>query len=70
MLLYFVFTVIGILIGLNIGQSEHPKESYDDLQKEINKLKSELTVYKNLKDSLLDDLKYWRDKASKNVIQK
>jgi len=64
MILYIVFTALGIFIGFAIShQIEHPVPPKDDLQKEINKLKLELAVYQNLKDSLLEDIRYWRNKA-------
>jgi uncharacterized membrane-anchored protein YhcB (DUF1043 family) len=63
MILYFLFVVAGIMIGLAIRVFNQPVRPKDELEKEIDKLKSELVVYQNLKDSLLADVRYWRNKA-------
>jgi hypothetical protein len=70
LILYFLFLGGGVLIGMNIKQPMYHKNVEEPLPKDVVKLREELVVYKNLKDSLLQDVRYWRDKATKNVIQK
>lgn len=64
LILYVVFLGLGIMVGLT-WKSNHstitPKE--EELPKEIKKLQHELTVQRNVNASLLEDVKYWRDKA-------
>ena len=63
MILYLLCVVAGVIIGLAIRILNQPVRPKDELEKEIDKLKLELVVYQNLKDSLLEDVRYWRDKA-------
>lgn len=63
-LLCLVFLVLGIAIGLNLRPRQEPKQE-EELPKDIDNLQKELIVYKNLKESLLADIKYWREKATK-----
>jgi hypothetical protein len=64
MIVYLAYIALGILIGLAINNKfERPSTPHDELEKEVTKLKSELVVYQNLKDSLLEDVRYWRNKA-------
>ena len=51
-----------ILIGMNIKQHVVVKE-VEIVPKDVEKLREELIVYKNLKKSLMDDVRFWRDKA-------
>lgn len=51
----------GVLIGYNLKTSE--SVPVDDISKENEQLKRELIIYQNLKDSLLNDVRYWRNKA-------
>jgi hypothetical protein len=60
-LLIFISLGAGVLIGYNLKHSD--PVSLDDVSKENEKLKQELSVYKNLKESLLTDVRYWRNKA-------
>lgn len=62
LLLYLTLIAIGVIIGMNINQPERQDES--ELPNEVRKLKEQLTVMTNLKNSLLDDVKFWRDKAN------
>ena len=61
-ILCLVFLVMGIAIGLNLPARQQP-EPEEKLPQDLEKLQEELAVYKNLKDSLLADVRYWRDKA-------
>ena len=63
MILYLLCVVAGVIIGLAIRILNQPVRPKDELEKEIDKLKLELVVYQNLKDSLLEDVRYWRNKA-------
>jgi hypothetical protein len=57
---------MGIAIGLNLPiRKQEETQPEEILPNDIEKLKEELVVYKNLKESLLADVKYWRDKAKK-----
>lgn len=58
--------IMFLLIGVAVGYAMRPNEpvySQDDTKKKIDKLEQELAVYKNLKESLLNDIRYWRSKA-------
>ena len=59
-----ILCVVFLLVGIAIGYSmrEEPKSA---VPKDVEKLEQDLIVYKNLKESLLQDVKYWRDKANK-----
>lgn len=61
-ILCFIFLIVGILIGMNIKQHVVVKE-VEIVPKDVEKLREELIVYKNLKKSLMDDVRFWRDKA-------
>lgn len=63
LLLYFTFAMLGLIIGMNWQPSV--KEPIDDkeLPREIKKLQHELTVQKNVNDSLLEDVRYWRSRV-------
>ena len=65
LILWFVVLGIGFLIGYNWTPKENKKQEVNDLSIDVTKLQEELVVYKNLKESLLADVKYWRDKANK-----
>ena len=57
-LLCLVFLILGIAIGLNFRKQPEPTTD-----KDVEKLKQELAVYKNLKESLLNDVRYWRSRV-------
>ena len=63
LLLYFIFAVLGLIIGLNWQPSTKEPADDKELPREIKKLQHELTVQKNVNDSLLEDVRYWRSKA-------
>ena len=67
--LYLLFLGLGIMIGMNY-QPKKPTSDEDDLPKEVKKLQEQLQVMYNLRQSLLDDVRYWRDKANKNDIHR
>ena len=60
---------LGILIGMNITHQKNKeiedKTNEKHLEFENKKLKEENEVLTNLRDSLLEDVRYWRDKARK-----
>lgn len=68
LLLYLTFIGLGVIIGMNISQTERQDES--KLPNEIKKLKEQLIVMTNVKNSLLEDVRYWRDKANKHDSQR
>jgi hypothetical protein len=62
LILYLLFAGLGYLIGYN----RRPREvdaAEEDLPNEVKKLQEQLKVMHNLKQSLLDDVKFWREKA-------
>jgi hypothetical protein len=63
LVLYFIFAVLGLMIGLNWNTTPVKKTVDEELPKEIKKLQHELTVQKNVNESLLADVRYWRSKA-------
>lgn len=63
MILYGLCIVAGVIIGLAIRVFNQPVRPKDELEQEIEKLKLELVVYQNLKVSMLEDIRYWRNKA-------
>ena len=63
LILYLLFLIMGIAIGYNLR--EKPKA---DVPKDIQKLEQELVVYKNLKESLLQDVRYWRSRAENKDV--
>jgi hypothetical protein len=71
-ILYVVFLIIGIFIGINRTQTKinEAEERYQgsadpELKKKIHELEEKLVVYENLRQSLLADVKHWRDRAEK-----
>jgi uncharacterized membrane-anchored protein YhcB (DUF1043 family) len=61
----FIGLVLGLALGFNIKASRTiVKKSKPDVPKEIEELREELLVYKNLRESLLADVRYWRNKAN------
>ena len=67
--LYLIFLGLGVLIGMNY-QPKKPVSDENELPKEVKKLQQELQVMYNLKQSLLDDVSYWRNKANNNDIHR
>lgn len=63
LVLYFIFAILGLMVGLNWKTTPVAKSTDEELPKEIKKLQHELIVQRNLNASLLEDIKYWRDKA-------
>lgn len=61
--LYLIFTILGVMIGLTWQSPQKPTADDQQLPKEIKKLQHELTVQKNVNESLLADVRYWRNKA-------
>ena len=61
--LYFIFAILGLMIGLNWKSTTINVSEDKELPKEIKKLQHELTVQKNVNDSLLEDVRYWRNRA-------
>ena len=71
-ILYLIFLIIGVFIGINRSQGKvnEAEERYmgsadPELKNKIRELEEKLTVYENLRNSLLADVKYWRDKVEK-----
>ena len=63
-----LYLIIGLVIGFLIGcNQKRPiiKKEVIEPSNIIDKLQEELVVYKNLRESLLADVRYWRDKANK-----
>ena len=56
--------VIGIIIGLNIRENKQAK-SLEELDADMRK---DLERYRNLSTSLLEDVRYWRERF--NTLQK
>lgn len=53
---------LGVLIGLNLRTPIQLEDN--ELPKEVKKLQDQVIVLTNLKNSLLDDVRYWRNKAN------
>ena len=62
LILYLIFLVGGIAIGYNLN-SKNVVVKEEPESPDVQKLQQELIVYKNLKESLLSDVRYWRSKA-------
>lgn len=56
--------VIGIIIGLNIRENRQTK-TLEELDSDMRR---DLERYRNLSSSLLEDVRYWRDRF--NTLQK
>jgi uncharacterized membrane-anchored protein YhcB (DUF1043 family) len=68
--LYFVFFVLGIMIGMNIRDSKRQYEEQrrfdsadDELKQKNYELEKKLEVQINLNQSLLEDVRHYRAKA-------
>ena len=61
---------IGYALGYNTKKAPIVKKQILPVPKDVEKLQEELVVYKNLRESLMADVRYWRDKAKQNDIQK
>ena len=68
-----IYLFIGLGLGCALGYNlkKPSTESVEEqLPKDVEKLQEELLVYKNLRESLMADVRYWRDKAKQNELQK
>ena len=59
--IWLIVLGIGFLIGYNWSPKD--EKSTEDLPSDVQKLQEQLIIYKNLKESLLQDVRYWRDRA-------
>ncbi len=59
----FAGLILGIIVGLNIGESRN-KRTVEEVDLELRK---DLERYRNMSSSLLEDVKYWRDRF--NTLQ-
>ena len=59
-----IFLVVGIAIGYTV-QPKQPIQEPSELNDKIDKLEKELIIYKNLKESLLNDVRYWKSRVEK-----
>jgi hypothetical protein len=68
-----IYLGVGLALGFTLGYNHKApliEKKEEKLPKDVEQLQEQLLVYKNLRESLLADVRYWRDKATKNVIQK
>ena len=65
----FVGLGLGFALGYNTKKAPVIKKQVLPVTKDVEKLNEELLVYKNLRESLLEDVRYWRNKAKQNDIQ-
>lgn len=62
LILYVIILACGIAIGYNLNIKNNVVKEESE-SPDVQKLQQELIVYKNLKESLLSDVRYWRNKA-------
>ena len=67
-----IYLGIGLALGFALGYNHKTplvEKKEEELPKDVEQLREQLLVYKNLRESLLADVRYWRSKANKNNMQ-
>lgn len=60
---FFVGMSIGALGGLNISEFLSQKRKQQTFEQVDEQVRKDLAHYRNLNESLLDDVKFWRSRA-------